>query len=368
MSCRIDIKMAFRDALRVNAAAVFAKTGVFLAALTKNRPLAVLCVSTWLAMACAGPAVQQESGMEHACWFSVLPDRSAVLRTPGGETDTLRGPFHRIVCMSSSYVGFLEAIGADSTVVGVSGLHFLGNPGINAIEAGYDAALNYEAILAARPDLFLTYSVSSAEPPYLAKLRELGIRCATLSEHLESHPLARAEYVKLFGALTGHQEQADSVFYAVRDAYKALVQPSITKKVLINIPYADQWFIPGGDNYMTRLIRDAGGELLGAVPGKQESSVIGLETAFRYAQEADVWLHPGWCSTRKQLRTVHPLFSEFPVLEKEVWNNTLQRTPGGGNRFWETGPVHPDLILEDLVHIMSGAVGEAPLHYYLPLE
>ena len=359
--------MAFRDALRVNAAAVFAKSGVFVAALTKNRLLAMFCVSTWLVMACAGPAVQQESGMEYARWFSILPDGSAVLHTPGGEADTLRGPFHRIVCMSSSYVGFLEAIEADSTVAGVSGLHFLGNPGINAIEAGYDAALNYEAILAVKPDLFLTYSVSSAEPPYLAKLRELGIRCATVSEHLESHPLARAEYVKLFGTFTGRRERADSVFCAVRDAYLALVQPVVTKKVLINIPYADQWFIPGGNNYMTRLIRDAGGELLGAVPGKQESSVIGLETAFRYAQEADVWLHPGWCGTREQLRSVHPLFSEFPVLEKEVWNNTLQRTPGGGNRFWETGPVHPDWILEDLTRILSGA-GTDSLHYYLPVK
>lgn len=327
------------------------------------------CALAWLmlAVACGRPAENGQSGMEYARWFSILPDRSVVLRTPGGETDTLQGPFRRIVCMSSSYVGFLEAIGADSTVAAVSGLQFLGNTKVKAVEAGYDAALNYEAILKAGPDLFLTYSVSSAEPPYLAKLRELGIRCATVSEHLESHPLARAEYVKFFGALTGREAAADSVFCTVRDRYLALVQPSAGKKVLINIPYADQWFVPGGDNYMTRLIRDAGGILLGAVPGKQESSVIGLETAFRYAQEADIWLHPGWCSTREQLRRVHPLFSEFPVLEKEVWNNTLQRTPGGGNRFWETGPVHPDWVLEDLTRIFSGSVTDS-LHYYLPVE
>ncbi len=367
MLCRVDIKLAFSKLLRVNAAAFSCKKAVLLAALTQKRPWRLLCVSTWLALACAGPAVRQESGMEYARWFSILQDGAVVLRTPGGDADTLRGPFRRMVCMSSSYVGFLEAIGADSTVAGVSGLQFLGNRKVNAIEAGYDAALNYEAILLTRPDLFLTYSVSSAEPPYLARLRELGIRCATVSEHLESHPLARAEYVKLFGALTGREAAADSVFSAVRDRYLALVQPSATKKVLINIPYASQWFIPGGDNYMTRLIRDAGGILLGAVPGKQESSVIGLETAYAFAQEADVWLHPGWCETREQLRAVHPLFSEFPVLEKDVWNNTLQRTPGGGNRFWETGPVRPDWVLEDLTRIFSGSVTDS-LHYYLPVD
>lgn len=318
----------------------------------------------WLLTACGQRAVRPETGMEYARWFT-LTDSSVVVMQPGGGADTLCGRYDRLICMSSSYVGFLDAIGADSTVAGVSGLKFLGHTPTMAVEVGYDAALDYEAILMARPDLFITYAVSAVEPLYLGKLRELGIKTVILSEHLESHPLARAEYVKLFGALTGRRAQADSVFSAVRDHYLELVQPSATKKVLINIPYADQWYIPGGDNFMTRLIEDAGGQLLGAIPGHQESSVIDMETAFRYAQEADVWLHPGWCRTRDQLLSVHPIFTEFHI--DNVWNNTLQTTPGGGNMFWETGPVRPDLILEDLTSILSGQV-TAPLNYYIPVE
>ena len=175
--------------------------------------------------------------MEYARWFG-LEGSKVLVRTPGGAVDTLQGPFHALVCMSSSYVGFLHAIGADSTIVGVSGLGFLGERPPLAVEVGYDAALDYEAIVKARPDLFLTYNVGAVEPPYLAKLRELGIRTVVLSEHLESHPLSRAEYVKLFGALTGRSAVADSVFCAVRDRYLASVQPKATQKVLINIPYA----------------------------------------------------------------------------------------------------------------------------------
>ena len=314
-----------------------------------------------LLLSCHGPE-RGSRQMEYAAWFSIQEDSSVVVLRPSGGADTLRGPFRRLVCMSSSYVGFLEAVGADSAVVAVSGPDFLGNALVRerAADVGYDAALDYEGILKLQPDLFLTYSVSSAEPPYLAKLRELGVRCVVLSEHVENHPLARAEYVKLFGALTGRLSRADSVFSAVRERYLSLRRPSASHKVLINIPYSDEWYIPGGDNYMTRLISDAGGELLGARPGR------GLETAFSYAREADFWLHPGWCRTREQLRSVHPLFSEFPVLQKEVWNNTLQTTPGGGNRFWETGPVRPDLILEDLVHIFSKEPFEP--HYYLRVE
>ena len=310
-------------------------------------------------------------GMEYAQWFE-LQEGSIVIHSPYGlADDTLRveTPLGSIVCMSSSYIGFLDALGCDSVVAAVSGLEYVQDPEVRASarDVGYDAALNYELILGLHPDLVITYAVSAAEPPYLAKLRDLGVRTAVIHEHLESHPLARAEYIKLFGALTGRPEKADSVFAQVRDGYLSLVRETdAPKKVLLNIPYADQWYIPGGDNYMTRLIRDAGGDVLGAVPDQFESSVISVEKAFEYAQEADFWLNPGWCSTKAQLRSVHPLFADFPVLSKPVWNNTKQTTPGGGNAFWETGPAHPDLILEDLRAIFDGT--EVPGHYFLPLE
>ena len=309
--------------------------------------------------------------MEYAQWIDLPEDYAVVLSPYGAAADTLRidRPLRNIVCMSSSYIGFLDALGCDSVATAVSGLAYVSDPEVraHAIDVGYDAALDYESILKLQPDLLVTYAVSAAEPPYLQKLRELGIRTAIIHEHLESHPLARAEYIRFFGFLTGRSDLADSLFADIRDRYLSLVCETDTpQKVLINIPYADQWYIPGGDNYMTRLIHDAGGEVLGAVPGRLESSVISVEKAYEYAQEADFWLNPGWCTTKDQLRSVHPLFADFPVLRKPVWNNTKQTTPGGGNAFWETGPARPDVILEDLRAIFEGA--EVPMHYFIPVE
>ena len=336
----------------------------------KSRIL--LLSALWLFAACvpktrpAGPG-----GMEYAQWFD-LQENQAIIHSPYGaapDTLTIDKPLHSIVCMSSSYIGFLDALGCDSVVTAVSGLAYVQDPEVleQAVDVGYDAALDYETILKLRPDLVLTYAVSAAEPPYLQKLRDLGIRTAIIHEHLESHPLARAEYIKFFGLLTGRKELSDSLFADIRDRYLSLVcETDAPKKVLVNIPYADQWYIPGGDNYMTRLISDAGGEVLGAVPGRFESSVISVEKAFEYAQKADFWLNPGWCSTKDQLRSVHPLFADFPVIDKPVWNNTKQNTPGGGNAFWETGPARPDLILEDLRAIFDGK--EVPGYYYCPVN
>lgn len=315
------------------------------------------------------PAAQ--GGMEYAQWFDLQGNKAIVTSPYGGATDTLdvTEPVRSIVCMSSSYIGFLDALGCDSVATAVSGLAYVSDPDVraHAVDVGYDAALDYETILKLRPDLVLTYAVSAAEPPYLQKLRDLGIRTAVIHEHLESHPLARAEYIKFFGYLTGRAALADSLFADIRDRYLSLVQETdAPKKVLVNIPYADQWYIPGGDNYMTRLIQDAGGVVLGAVPGRFESSVISVEKAFELAQEADCWLNPGWCATKAQLRSVHPLFADFPVLGKSVWNNTKQSTPGGGNAFWETGPARPDVILQDLRAIFDGT--EVPGYYYFQLE
>ena len=324
-----------------------------------------------LVAACSSPR-HVEGDMEYARWFNIIDSTSVVVFSPSGRADTLRGPVQSLVCMSTSYVGFLDAIGEASVVKGVSGLKFAGTPGLDAIEVGYDANLDFEAVLKTRPDYLLTYAVGSVEPAYLAKLRELGIKTVVLSEHLENHPLARAEYVKLFGALTGRLHEADSVFSSVRDRYLSLVQPSVRCKVLVNVPYADSWYIPGGDNYMTRLISDAGGVVLGAVPGRDNSSVISLEKAYSFAQEADFWLNTGWCSSLKDMSLIHPVFKDFNF--PEVWNNTLLTTPGGGNMFWETGPVRPDLILHDLVRIfsptsvISSEVEKSPFNYYFKLK
>ena len=101
---------------------------------------------------------------------------------------------------------------------------------------------------------------------------------------------------------------------------------------------------------------DAGGEVLGAVPGAV-SSTVSLERAYELSQEADIWLNPGPFRTRKELEASHHAFRMFGPLKegKPIYNNTLRTTPEGGNDFWESGSVRPDLILEDLIAIFSSA-------------
>ena len=318
-------------------------------------------------------------GCEYASYFGIITDPNDSSRVSGvvsispsdGSADTLLldAPLRRIVCMSTSSVAALSAVGADSTVVAVSGLKYISDPKIRlkaetgqVLDIGYDSSLDYETLIRLKPELIVAYMVGDAEPPYLTKVRALGLTVMIVSDHLEQHPLARAEYVKLFGALTGRLAGAQDFFNGVRDRYLSLcvggagcpdaaVKPV---KVLMNIPYADSWYIPGVDNYMSRLVRDAGGVVLGASEGSA-SGVISIEEAYRLSLQADVWLCPGYCTSRCQLESIHHLFPHFGPIANglPIYNNVSRVNTEGGNDFWESGSMRPDMILEDLKTILS---------------
>ena len=345
-----------------------------------------------------------------------------------GSRDTLDilSPLHRLIVMSTSHFGFLDAIGRTDVVVGVSGLDYLyfrveasvcedtaalgtlrggtvsgASGGAERSEAsdplmlppdkpklvdvGYEAAPDYEKIVSLKPDLLLTYSVSAAESPFMEKLKSLGIRVFVVNEHLESHPLARAAYVRLFGALSGNMEAADSVYDAVCLNYKELADSisssgNPSRKVLLNIPYNDQWFVPSSENYLTTMIKDAGGEVLGCEEGRAASSVMSVEKAYSLGKEADCWLNVGWCRTLDQLLSVNPIFEDiyghirtnasgrglegYPV----VWNDNGRVNAKGGNDIWQSGVARPDLVLRDLAAILHPSAPTPVLTYYIPIE
>lgn len=292
------------------------------------------------------------------------------------DTLVLDKPLDRLICMSSSQVAGLAEIEAENAIAAVSGLKYITNNDLhrrNIPDIGYEASLDYEKVLELKPDVLLAYTVSGAEPPYLARLRSLGVKVLVLHDHLENHPLARAEYIRLYGALTGHQIQADSSFAAICARYDSLAVESDSQKkfkVLMNVPYGDAWYIPGEDSYMSQLIRDAGGEVMGSKPGTAASRVVSLEEAYQLSQSADIWLNPGPCATRDELMAFHHSFRMFgPVANGlPIYNNTLRITPEGGNDFWESGSVRPDIILQDLVSIFSEPEGSLKLEYHFKVE
>ena len=306
----------------------------------------------------------------------LLIDRDGTFNTSGTDIQRIDHDAKRIICMSSSYVAMLSTIGKQEAIAGVSGINFISDKYVVANsdkigDVGYDNNINYEMVVALNPDLVLLYGVMGASGME-SKLRELGIPYLYLGEYVESSPLGKAEWMVAVGEITGARDKAVEIFSTISERYTALAtEVSLAAKecklVMLNTPYRDSWFIPSEQNYIARIIRDAGGEPFTIAGTGNSSQPIDIEQAYIWASEADVWLNVGACNSLEELIRQNPKFADVKaVREKRVYNNNARQTTQGGSDFWESGVVHPDVILQDLVTILQGNEGE--LYYYKQLK
>ena len=296
----------------------------------------------------------------------------------GFSGQVLRGDARRVVCMSSSYIAMLDAMGEVSRVVGVSGMGFVSNAivlaGRDSIgDVGYDGNIDYEKLIALSPDIVLLYGVTGANMME-GKLRELGIPFAYIGEYLEESPLGKAEWLVAMAELIGKRAEGMEVFKKIPERYNELkrqAQAMSTKpKVMLNTPYGDSWVMPSTGSYIAQLISDAGGQYIYTKNTSTQSMPIDLEEAYKLASESDIWMNVGQLTAMAELKRLYPKFADTkPVVTNQVWNCNLRATQGGGNDFWESGVVRPDCILQDLIMMFHPeAAGSADYTYYKKLE
>jgi len=296
----------------------------------------------------------------------------------GFEGEVLHGEARRIVCMSSTQVAMLDALGAADRVVGVSGFDYITTPSVAANrdkvgDVGFDGNVNYELLLGLEPDLVLLYGVNAASGME-SRLRELGIPFAYIGEYLEESPLGKAEWLVAVAELAGEREAGETLFRAIPERYEALREQAAAAagpqpKVMINTPYGDSWFMASTRSYLARLIADAGGDYIYRRNTSNRSLPIDLEEAYLLTAEADVWLNVGNIPTLRELRTRYPKFADVRcVRQGAVYNCDRRITPAGGNDYWESGVVRPDLVLRDLIRIFHPELVSEDFYYYRQVE
>ncbi|MDR2361896.1 MAG: ABC transporter substrate-binding protein [Prevotellaceae bacterium] len=290
-------------------------------------------------------------------------------------------PVRRAVCLSTTHIAFIDYLGQTSTIVGVSGAGYVSNPQVRervasglAHDVGYEDLLSYETIVALQPDVLFAYGVNGEMKAVTDKLNDMGVRVVYLADYLEENALGKAEYMVAVAAFYCLEHEAAGAFEQIAEAYETLAgqgrAAAVRPHVIMNAPWRDTWYMPGEDNYMTRLLLDAGAQPIG-VRGGRDSKPVSLEAAYAYALQADYWLHPNALRSLQELREVDNRFVRVPaIINRKVYNNTRRSTPGGGSDFWESGVVHPQVILQDLQHLFHpewSPAGYDPV-YYEPLQ
>lgn len=290
----------------------------------------------------------------------------------------LKGDAHRIVAMSSTHIAMLDAIGAADRVVGVSGIDYISNPKIQARrdsigDIGTEANADYELLLSLSPDIVLLYGVNGASNME-GKLRELGIPYMYVGDYLEQSPLGKAEWLMVLAEITGQRDKGELTFAGIPARYNALKKlvaeaGEKAPAVMVNTPYNDTWFMPSADNYSVQLIRDAGGDYIYNKNSGNSSTAIDMEEAYILASKADVWINPGMARSLADVREMAPKVADSPVFTAgKVFNNNLRSTAAGGNDYYESGIVNPDLVLRDLIKIFHPGLVKEDFVYYQQLK
>lgn len=299
-------------------------------------------------------------------------------QAPAGFSGTvIDGDAKRIVTMSSTNIAMLDAVGEVDRVVGVSGLQYITNPKITACrpaDVGYAESIDYERILSLKPDLVMIYGVDG-ESAMVGKLRELGVPYIYIGEYMEQSPLGKAEWVVPVAAIAGKYQKGVEFFTPIARNYEALKaevkQMAGTRpKVIVNAPYSGSWFMPTPDSYSGQLVTDAGGQLLYDPKYSGVAVPVEMEAAWRMASQADVWINPGQASSLDEVRAIAPKYTGVDVLTQgRVWNNNRIFTPAGGNDYFESGVIHPDRVLRDLISIFHpGFTPDTTFYYYKKLQ
>ena len=318
-------------------------------------------------------------------WQSANEVETMLFIARGGEKapsgfrgQVLQGDAKRVVCMSSSHIAMLDAIGAVESVVGVSGKDFITNPYIatnrhSIADVGYDGNINFELLVAQQPDIVLLYGVTGA-CSMQSKLEELGIPYIYIGEYVEEEPLGKTEWLVVLAEIIGERERGIAYFTEVPQRYYHLKSMAATAtspmpKVMLNTPYADSWFMASSTSYVARLIADAGGNYIYKKNTSNHSLPIDMEEAAQLTTKADIWLNVEGVSSLQDLRNQYPKFANMPcVLRGEIYSSDKRRVLGGGNDYWESGVVQPDVVLRDLIKIFHPELVSEEFVYYRKIE
>jgi iron complex transport system substrate-binding protein len=291
----------------------------------------------------------------------------------------VRVPVSRAATTSTTELSHFTALGIVDRLAGHNRLDYVWEPEIRQrIEAGLVAEigdsvrLDLEALLELRPDLVLATSIGNPELDVFSMLERAGLPYAVDAAWTETTPLGRAEWVKFTAAFFNREPEANRLFDSVAARYEELREVARTVErrptVLVGTPFQGTWHVSGGAAYQARLIADAGGAYLWADDPTTGSIPLDFESVYARGLDAEVWIHPyGWHSLADGIKADERMADFAAWKSGRVYNNDARINARGGNDYWETGSLRPDLILADLIEILHPGLIEHQLVFHRQL-
>ncbi len=270
-------------------------------------------------------------------------------------------PFKTAMLLNSSLIGYFSELNLENKITGVSSPEYIFSNKIHQLisenkiqNIGNEQKYNIEKIIANKPDVIFTNYVPNFANTYDI-LKKNGIEVIFLDEFLEQNPLEKSKYLLLFGKLFGVEEKAEKAYQNIENNYKKIQTLSKNSKseslVLCNEMYGSQWFLPGGDSFVAKLINDAGGNYI-LKDNKESSSVpLSFEEVFVKAKKANYWINISPHKNKKELLTMNPNYSKMDIFNSGKLYMINNKENNQANDYFESGVVRCDLVLRDYFKI-----------------
>ena len=227
------------------------------------------------------------------------------------------------------------------------------------VYGGKYRAPDYELLLSRGVRLAVENTMINHTPDVREKLIELGIPVVVELSSYESEPLARAEWVRFFGALLGRDDLARERFEEQVEQVARIDATATGKTVAffyLNSNGAPVVRRPG--DYVTKMIEQAGGtsvfESLDEASAGSSSVTLQMEQFYALAKDADVVIYNGSIDDSvdsiDDLLEKNALLADFKAVSSgDVWvteQNMYQQMMASGS------------IIADFNRALTGAHGE----------
>ena len=234
--------------------------------------------------------------------------------------------------------------------------------------AGKYSEPDYELILSQGCDLVLENTMIYHSPEVIEQFETLGIPVLVEMSSYESEPFGRMEWVKLYGALLGKENEAAALFEEKMDSVSGILGAAPTGKTVTFFYVTSNGAVNvrKSTDYVAKSIAMAGGEYVSFDNTEEENAqstvTIQMEAFYSGAHDADVLIYnsiiDGGLTTIDELLALEPLLGDFKAVQSgDVWCLTKD--------FYQESLELSDLVV-DLHTVLSGA--DTPLRFLTKLQ
>ena len=290
--------------------------------------------------------------------------------TLGVKTDTVRTPLESNLVFTAPHCQLLTELGCQNAITGVCDKDYINIPDIKSraqadakvahpiMDCGSSMQPDIERIIALHPEALLISPFENSGG--YGKLDKLRIPVIETADYMETSPLGRAEWIKLYGLLLG-SSKADSLFSAIEKEYLQLKAEAaklpLGLSILTERKTGNVWYVPGGKSTMGILLRDAHAKYIFADDQHSGSLSMSPEQIIAKGNQVDVWAFKYFGGNALTKQDLLAEYQGYQAL-KAFQTGTVYETDTSCEPYFELTSFHPEILLREFIILSHPEAGD----------